>query len=117
MTDRRTFIAGLALAPVAVAASGPAFAQTSAFDRALADYRLARAKLDLANASDVSDEAELSAICRATDRALEKLVDTPAELQRHVAIKLEAVLAEYEDCAIDYSLVERIARDARLILA
>lgn len=115
MTDRRSFIAGLALAPVSVAM--PAIAQTSAFDRALADYRQARAKLDLANAGHVSDETEMTAICRATDKALWRLVDAPSEMSRHIAIKLDAVLAEYEDCGIDYTLVERIARDARLMLA
>jgi len=115
MTDRRSFIAVLALAPVALASSAAA-SPVDQFSVALKTYYAKRAEFDLACSTRSSDDVT-NAACRAADEAYRRLLCLPSRNAADIALKLEITLAEYEDCEISEERLRSIAQDARRLAA
>ncbi|SEQ47612.1 hypothetical protein [Sphingobium sp. YR768] len=112
MTDRRTFLTGLALASIAA----PAAAQTlvctaSPFAVALAEYRSARAVFDRSMHLPDADACTLAG--NASDDAFERMLLAPASSIADIATKLEIALVEYEGCDFDEKRLAIIAKDVR----
>lgn len=56
------------------------------------------------------DDERASTLC---DRAFEALIATPSPDGAALAIKLETLMVEYEDCPVDQHLLKALANDAR----
>lgn len=115
MVDRRSFIASLVLAPLAIATPATAAilvcAESSPFEAALADYRHARAEYD--RIAELNDFDTSKVAGSASDTALHRMLEVPARNVADVATKLEILMFEYEDCEMDGPRMALIAKDAR----
>lgn len=89
----------------------PAPALSSAFPKALAEYRHARSEFE--RIAEISDDDASNVAGNVSDAAFEAMLKAPARHGSDLATKLEILLVEYTDCILDEDRLQLIVIDAR----
>lgn len=112
ITNRRTFLTGIAVASIAAPAAAQTFVcATSPLEGALAEYRHARAEFE--RIAEFGDDDATTRAGGISDDAFEAMLKAPARNGADIATKLEILQFEYVDCVLDEERLHLIIVDAR----